>query len=322
MQFAIDRRTLLATVAAAIWNGASFAEGYPSRLVKLVVPGLAGGGVDIVARLIEPGLSKDLAQTVIVDDRPGGNATVGAAVVAHAPPDGYTVLISTSGPIINALGETLTYDPARDLLPISRVMTSPFFLAVPQDSKFHSVVELLGAGRDTTQTVRYGHPGAGTATHLASALFNAMAHAHFVGIPYHGAAGQATDTMNGQLQFGLFAAPDALSRRNAGLRILAVASAQRSPLAPDIPTIAEAGLPGYDAQVWHGLFAPSHTPAPVVERLRRALAAATGDSTVRSRFRMLGMLPVLDTPSEFQEAIAEERAKDLALARTLNLKAY
>jgi len=322
MQFDMGRRILLAGLTAAFWRGTSFAERYPSRLVKLVVPGLPGGGIDIVARLIGPGLSRDLAQTVIVDDRPGGNATVGAAVVAHAPPDGYTVLISTSGPIINALGVTLTYEPERDLLPISRVMTSPFFLAVPQDSKFHSVTELLTAGRDTTQTVRYGHPGPGTTTHLATALFNDMAHAHFVGIPYHGAAGQATDTMNGQVQFGLFAAPDALSRRNAGLRILAVTSPQRSPLAPDIPTVAESGLPGYDAELWHGLFAPAHTPSPVIERLRSALAAATRDSTIRSRFRMLGMIPALDTPAEFQKTIAEERVKDLALARSLNLKTY
>jgi tripartite-type tricarboxylate transporter receptor subunit TctC len=232
------------------------------------------------------------------------------------------VLISTSGPVINALGENLTYDPQKDLLPISRVMTSPFFLAVTQNSKFHSVAELLAAGRDPAQTVRYGHPGPGTTTHLVTARFNEMAHAHFIGIPYHGAAGQATDTMNGQLQFGLFAAPDALSRRNAGLRILAVASAQRSPLAPDIPTIAESGLPGYEAVLWHGLFAPAHTQSPIVERIRGALAAATRDGTIRSRFRTLGMIPVLDTPEGFQKIIAEERVRDIALARTLNLKAY
>ncbi len=201
-------------------------------------------------------------------------------------------------------------------------MTSPFFLAVPQDSKFHSVAELLAAGRDPTQTVRYGHPGPGTTTHLATALFNDMAHAHFVGIPYHGAAGQATDTMNGQLQFGLFAAPDALSRRNAGLRILAVTSARRSPLAPDIPTVAESGVPGYEAELWHGLFAPAHTPNPVVDRLHSALAAATHDAAIGSRFKTLGMIPVIDTPEQFRKIIAEERVKDLALARTLNLKTY
>jgi Tripartite tricarboxylate transporter family receptor len=124
-----------------------------------------------------------------------------------------------------------------------------------------------------------------------------MAHAHFVGIPYHGAAGQATDTMNGQLQFGLFAAPDALSRRNAGLRILAVTSAQRSPLAPDIPTVAESGLPGYEAELWHGLFAPAHTPGPIVERLSRALAAATRGSTTRSRL-LVGELAGLGSTDE------------------------
>jgi tripartite-type tricarboxylate transporter receptor subunit TctC len=285
------------------------------------VPGLAGGGIDIVARVIEPVLSRNLAQTVIVDDRPGGNATVGAGVVAHAPPDGYTILTSTSGPIINALQENLTYDPARDLMPVSRIMTSPFFLAVPEGSKFHSVVDLIAAGRDPSQTIAYGHPGAGTTTHLATVYFNALAKTHFVGVPYHGAAGQATDTMSGQLQFGLFAAPDALSRRNAGLRILAVASAKRSPLAPDIPTIAESGLPGYEAELWHGIFVPAQTPKPVVERLRRALAAVSQDDSIRTRFMKLGMIPAFDTSEQFQEIIAKERAKDLALVRTLNLKA-
>lgn len=316
----VDRRMLLVGLSA-FCSVASFAEEYPSRLVKLVVPGLAGGGIDIVARLVEPGLSHDLAETVIVDDRPGGNATVGAAVVAHALPDGYTVLISTSGPIVNALGENLTYDPEKDLLPVSRVMTSPFFLAVPQDSQFHSLAELLAAGRDSTQVIRYGHPGFGTTTHLATALFNDMAHAHFVGIPYHGAAGQAADTMNDQLQFGLFAAPDALSRRNSGLRILAVTSAQRSLLAPEIPTIAESGLPGYEAELWHGLFVPAGTPSLIIERLREALGAATHDSTIRSRFKTLGMIPVLDTPEEFGKIVAAERIKDLALVRSLNLTA-
>ena len=286
-----------------------------------MVPGLAGGGIDIVARLIEPGLSRDLGQKVIVDDRPGGNATLGTGVVAHAAPDGYTILISTSGPVINALGGALTYDPERDLEPISRVMTSPFFLAVPQDPKFKSVSELIAAGRDLAQTIRYGHPGPGTTTHLATALFNAMAGTRFVDIPYHGAAGQATDTMSGQVQFGLFAAPDALSRRDAGLRILAVTSAQRSDLAPDIPTVAESGLPGYEAELWHGLFVPTQTPRPVVLRIRSALAFALGDDAIRARFLKLGMVPVIDTPEQFSKLVSAQRAKDIGLARELGLKA-
>ena len=234
---AVVRLLMLAGFLAIPATSPHAGEEFPSHVVKLIVPGLAGGGIDIVARLVEPAVSRNLGQRMIVDDRPGGNATVGAALVAHAAPDGYTILISTSGPIINALGAEITYDADASFQPISRVMASPFFLVVPQNSKFRTVAELVAAGKDPSQIIRYGHPGPGTATHLATALLDKMAGTHFVGIPYHGAAGQANDTINGQLQFGLFAAPDALSRRDSGFRILAAS-------APNV-------------QCWHQIFPPS-----------------------------------------------------------------
>jgi tripartite-type tricarboxylate transporter receptor subunit TctC len=295
-------------------------EDYPARFIKLIVPGLAGGGVDIVARLIEPGMTQNFGQKVVIDDRAGGNATLGAALVAHADPDGYAILISTSGPIINALGATITYNAETSFAPISRVMTSPFFLVVPESSPFRTVADLVAAGRDLKQVVRYGHPGAGTTTHLATALLNQMAGTHFVDIPYHGAAEQAADTIKAQLQFGLLAAPDALSRRDAGLRILAVTSAKRSILAPDIPTIAESGVPGYEAELWHGLFAPAGTPRPIIERIRHALVSSLNDDTARQRFRALAMIPAADTPEEFAAVVDAERKSDLALAKALNLQ--
>jgi tripartite-type tricarboxylate transporter receptor subunit TctC len=318
------RATTNVLVLIVIFVHAAFrlaeADEFPSRVIKLVVPGLAGGGIDIVARLIEPAMSNNLGQRVIVDDRAGGNATVGAAWVAHAAPDGYTLLISTSGPIINALGAEITYDVDTSFRPISRVMASPFFLCVPQDSTIRTVAELVAAGKDPNQIIRYGHPGPGTATHLATALLDKMANTHFVGIPYHGAAGQASDTISGQLQFGLFAAPDALSRRNSGFRILAVSSAQRSVLAPDIPTIAESGVPGYEAELWHGLFAPAQTPQPIIERVHQGLAAALHDDATRSRFLALAMVPTLDTPDDFAAIVKAQKEKDLALAKELKLK--
>jgi tripartite-type tricarboxylate transporter receptor subunit TctC len=199
-------------------------------------------------------------------------------------------------------------------------MTSPFFLVVPEKSKLKTVGDLIAAGKDPAQVVRYGHPGAGTATHLATALLNKMAGTNFVGIPYRGSAGQIQDTISGELQFGLLAAPDALSRRNDGLRILGVSGSTRSILAPDIPTIAEQGIPGYDVALWHGLFAPGQTPRPVVERLRAALASAQQDEGVRKRFLGLGMEPVLDTPEEFSRIVKTQREKDSALAKDLDLK--
>jgi tripartite-type tricarboxylate transporter receptor subunit TctC len=230
------------------------------------------------------------------------------------------MLISTSGPVTNALSAPVSYDPATAFQPISRVMTSPFFLVVPEKSKLKTVGDLIAAGKDPSQVIRYGHPGPGTATHLATALLNKAAGTNFVGIPYRGSAGQVQDTISGELQFGLLAAPDALSRRNEGLRILGVSGATRSVLAPDIPTIAEQGVPGYDVALWHGLFAPAQTPRPVVERLRAALGSAQKDEGNRARFLALGMEPVLDTPEEFSAIVKTQQEKDSALVKELDLK--
>jgi tripartite-type tricarboxylate transporter receptor subunit TctC len=246
-------KTLLAAVLLVTTHGFARCQDFPSRIVRLVVGAPAGGGIDIVARLIEPTMSQRLGQKIIIDNKPGANQSLGAGFVAHAPPDGYTLLISTAAPVTNALNASISYDAATAFQPISRVMSSPFFLVVPQNSKLRTVAELIAAGRDPAQVIRYGHPGAGTATHLATVLLNKMAGTNFVGIPYKGSAGQVQDTINGELQFGLLAAPDALSRRNEGLRILAVSSAARSALAPDVATVAEEGVSGYDVTLWHGL---------------------------------------------------------------------
>jgi len=192
---------------------------------------------------------------------------------------------------------------------------------VPEKSKLKTVGDLIAAGKDPSQVIRYGHPGPGTATHLATALLNKAAGTNFVGIPYRGSAGQVQDTISGELQFGLLAAPDALSRRNdGGLRILGVSDGTRSVLAPDIATIAEQGVPGYDVALWHGLFAPAQTPRPIIERLRSALASAQKDEGVRARFLGLGMEPVLDTPEEFAKIVRTQQEKDSALVKGLDLK--
>jgi tripartite-type tricarboxylate transporter receptor subunit TctC len=266
-------------------------------------------------------MSQSLGQKIIVDNRPGANQSIGAGFVAHSPPDGSAVLISTSGPVTNALNTPVSYDAATAFQPISRVMNSPFFLVVPEKSKLKTVADLIAAGKDRTQVIRYGHPGPGTATHLATELLNKMAGTNFIGIPYRGSAGQIQDTISGELQFGLLAAPDALSRRNdGGLRILGVSDGTRSVLAPDIATIAEQGVPGYDVALWHGLFAPAQTPRPIIERLRSALASAQKDEGVRARFLGLGIEPVLDTPEEFAKIVKTQQEKDSALVKGLDLK--
>jgi len=314
-------RASVALLWMVAWISGGASEEFPSRFVKLVVGGAAGGGVDIVARMIEPPMSQNLGQKVVVENRTGAGGFVGAAFVARSAPDGYTLYISTAGSITNALGAKINYDAERAFAPISRVMASPFFLVVPQGSKITSVAQLIAAGKDPKQVIRYGHPGPGTVTHLATAFFAQMSGAHFEAIPYHSAAGQVNDTISGQLQFGLLAAPDALSRRDQGLRVLAVSTAERSILAPDVPTIAESSVPGYDTGVWHGLFAPAQTPRPVIDRLHAALAAALQDDATKSRFKSFGMIPTLDTPEAFAALIDAGKKRDVALAKELDIKA-
>jgi len=316
----VASRALLAAALLTYSGSLAAAEEYPSRIVKLVVAAPAGGGIDIVARLIERVMSQQLGQKIIVDNRPGANGFLGAAFVAGAPPDGYTIFTTVSAPVTNPLNAPISYDVETAFQPISRVMASPFFLVVPESSKLKTVADLIAAGKDPNQTIRYGHPGLGTVTYMATVLFNKMAGTKFVDIPYRGSAGQVQDTLSGELQFGLLAAPDALSRRNEGLRILAVSTAKRSILAPDVPTIAEAGVPGYDFELWHGLLAPAKTPGPIIDRIRAALAAALEDHDTRARFLALGMVPTLDTPDEFAAIVRNQRAKDSALAKELNLK--
>jgi tripartite-type tricarboxylate transporter receptor subunit TctC len=316
----VASRALLAAALLTNAGALSAAEEYPSRIIKLVVAAPAGGGIDIVGRLIERVMSQQLGQKIIVDNRPGANGFLGAAFVASAPPDGYTIFTTVSAPVTNALNAPISYDVETAFQPISRVMASPFFLVVPESSKLKTVGDVIAAGKDPNQTIRYGHPGLGTVTYMATVLFNKMAGTNFVDIPYRGSAGQVQDTLSGELQFGLLAAPDALSRRNEGLRILGVSTAKRSILAPDIPTIAEAGVPGYEFELWHGLFAPAKTPRAIVDKIRAALAAAQEDQDTKARFLALGMVPTLDTPEEFATIVRNQRAKDTALARELNLK--
>jgi tripartite-type tricarboxylate transporter receptor subunit TctC len=313
-------RALIVGALIAGACGVVIADDYPSRIIKLVVAAPPGGGIDIVGRLIEPAMSQNLGQKIIVDNRPGANGIVGATFVAHAPPDGYTIFISLAGPVTNSLNVPISYDVKTAFQPISRVMTSPFFLVVPESSKIKTVADLIAAGKDPKETIHYGHPGLGTVTHLATELFAKMAGARFVGVPYRGSAAQVTDTLSGQVQFSLLAAPDALSRRNEGLRILAASTAERSVLAPDVPTIAESGVPGYDVALWHGLFVPAQTPRPTVERIRAALATAQQDEAIRARFTALGMVPVLDTPEQFATIVKNQLDKDAALVKELDLK--
>jgi tripartite-type tricarboxylate transporter receptor subunit TctC len=302
-------------------HSAQASETYPKSLVRLVNPFQAGGGVDVAARLIQPGMIQSLGQQVIVDNRPGAGGMIGAGLLARSPADGYTIMISTSGPVINSLQSPITYDVNTAFQPISRVMTAPLFVVVAQDSPLRTIADLIARGKDTSQVTSYSHPGIGTATQFAAALLGSMTGSNFVGVPYRGASGQAQDAISGQVQFTVLSAPDAMSRLGHGLRALAVASKKRTPLAPDVPTIDESGVPGFEFDLWYGLFAPAGTPKPVIEKLHSALVSSLADEKIRLRFLALGMVPDPTTPDEFVAIVQKQTEVDKKLVSVLGLKA-
>lgn len=303
----------------AIADAAS-AQDFPSRPIRMINPFQAGGGLDVASRIIQPAMSLRLGQQLIIDYRPGASGTVGAGAVAHAAPNGYTILITTSGPVVNSMQTPINYDVKTAFQPISRVMTAPLFLVISESSTIKSVDELIKRGKDQSQKTSFGHPGIGTATHFAAALFTSMTGGNFVGVPYKGAAPQAQDTIAGHVQFGFLSAPDALSQLGRGLRALAVANAKRTPLAPDVPTVSEAGVSGYAFELWYGLFAPAQTPRPIVDKIRDALIAALNDETVKARFLALGMVPDPTTPEEFATIVRTQAETDIKLVESLGLR--
>jgi tripartite-type tricarboxylate transporter receptor subunit TctC len=313
-------KLITAGLSLSVVLGSAAAQEYPSRTIRLVNPFQAGGGLDVAARMIQPIMSQRLGQQIIIDNRPGAGGTVGAGLVAHSASDGYTILITTSGPIVNSLQAPISYDVKSAFQPITQVMSAPMFLVVPESSSIRSVSALIARGKDTKQATSYGHPGAGTATHFAAALFTSMTGSNFVGVPYKGAAGQAQDTIAGHVQFSFLSAPDAMSHLGRGLRALAVTSLKRTPLAPDVPTISEAGVPGYQFDLWYGLFAPANTPRPIIDRIREALIAAVSDETVRSRFLAVGMVPDPNTPEDFAAVVQKQMEVDTNLVKLLGLK--
>ena len=246
-------RLLAVSLAIATIAGAAAAQDFPTRPVRMINPFQAGVGLDVAARLIQPIMSQKLGQQVVIESRPGAGGMVGAGAVAHAPPDGYTILITTSGPVVNSLGAQINYDVKTAFQPISRVMTAPLLLVVAETSPIKTVAELIARGKDASHKTSYGHPGIGTATAFrrrAVYLDGGREH-HRRALQGRIAASNRHDCWH--VEFSFLSAPDAMSKLGRGLRALGVASLKRSPLVPDVPTIAEAGVPGYEFDLWYGL---------------------------------------------------------------------
>lgn len=288
------------------------AQDYPSKNISIVVPFAVGGGTDVVARLIAERLRQDLNQTVIVDNRPGVGGTLGSQNVTRAASDGYTLLVGTvaTHAIAPGLYRRLAYDAVKDFAPIALLANAPNILVVHPSLPAGSVKELIALAKAKPGQLNYGSAGVGSPAHLAGELFKAMAGVDMVHVPYRGGALAVTDLLSGRLSV-MFAGPaETLEHVRAGtLRALAVTTPQTSPLTPDLPTVSEAGVPGFGLELWIGAFAPAGTPKEIVARLNASMVRALKDPPLRDRMIALGLEPIGTSPEEFAGFVKAEADK-------------
>jgi tripartite-type tricarboxylate transporter receptor subunit TctC len=304
---------MLAAVAAlTIASGTAFAQGtYPSKPVHLLVPFPPGGAVDIVARTLSDELSRRWGQQIVVENRPGAGGTIAEAAAAKAKPDGYTLILVASGHAITSyLYPGLPYDPLHDFTPLSLVGSSPNMMLVREDSPLRSIADVLAAARAKPGQLSYGYAGNGTSPHLAGELLKYMTKVAITPVPYKGGAPVLNDLLGGHIPLSFNNIPESIGFVQAGkLRPLGVTTAKRSAVLPDVPTIAESGLPGYDTGVWWGFLAPAGLPADIKARLAKDCAEAVQVAAVRDRLLKIGAEPIGGSAEEFDRLIRSDHDK-------------
>jgi tripartite-type tricarboxylate transporter receptor subunit TctC len=300
---------ILAFASAAT---ATRADDYPTHPIRLIVPFAAGGAADSVARIIGKRIGDALGQTVVVEDRGGGGGIIGAEVVSSAPPDGYTLLLGQSGPIsINpGIYKKLPYDPEKDFAPVSMTSAYPYIVVVNPSLGIKTLAELVALAKRDPGKLNYGTTGVGSSNHLVTELFDNRAGIKMTHVPYRGTSLAVADLIAGQVQVVFSDPVSALSHVKAGTLIaLAVTSKDRSPVAPDVPTIAESGYPGFDAIAWHGIMAPARTPQPIIDRLNAEIVKALKDPETIKLIQAQAIQPVGDSPEAFASFIKQDVAK-------------
>ena len=318
---AAARVLLIASSGLMAAGPATAADVYPSKTIRLVVPFAPGGGSDIVARLLSPKMTEALGQTVVVDNRAGASANLGAAVVAKAAPDGYTLLLANANYTINpSLFKTLPFDPVREFAPVALLANVTNVLAIHPSIPAKSVKELISFAKAHPGQLNFASPGNGTSSHLAGELFRQVAKIEVVHIPYKGATPAITDLIAGQVSFTMASVLSVLPYAKQGrLRMLAVTTAKRSGALPDIPTISEAGLPGFEVSNWYGILATGGTPRPAVDRLNSELARIARVPDLAEKLAAQGADPATGTPEEFERFIQAELKKWSAVVRSAGI---
>jgi len=315
-------RFACAALAAAA-AGAAFAQaGYPGKPVRMVVPSSAGGGTDIVARIIAPELSKRLGQQVVIDNRPGAGTMIGIEVAAKSPADGYTLLMGLSTLAINsALYKKVPYDPQRDFAPITQAVSSASIIVVHPSVPVKTVKELIAFARARQGQLNYASAGTGTYPHMTMELFLSMAKLKMVHIPYKGTAPAMIDMLAGQVATMAATILTGMPQIRAGrLRPLGITSAARSPIVPDIPTVAEAGLPGFESVQWYGVLAPARTPEEIITRLHGEVTRVLQQPEIKARLAGDGADTVGSSPEEFARYIQSELTKWAKVARDAGIQ--
>jgi tripartite-type tricarboxylate transporter receptor subunit TctC len=304
-------------------HAATAAGAYPERPIRLVVPFPAGGGADTLARIVMPRVAQALDASIMIDNRPGAGGNVGAEIVARAAPDGYTLLYGTNGThaINQALYPGLRFDPVGDFAPVSRMTAIAALLVVNPDVPANSVAELVQYARAHPGQVNFASAGNGTTSHLAGELFRTMAGIDIVHIPYRGGALAMADVVAGHVQMMIDVMPNAYPLAKSGkVRGLASTTAQRFPAAPEYPTIAEAGVPGFEVSAWDAIFAPAGTPAGVIDRLNSAIRRALEDPEVAESLHQHGAQAVPGTPNDLARHVAAETDKWAKVVRQSGAK--
>ncbi|HEY7296572.1 MAG TPA: tripartite tricarboxylate transporter substrate binding protein [Xanthobacteraceae bacterium] len=318
------RRRIVALAAVSAFPALlrpAFSQNWPSRYVRLIVPLAPGGPTDIAARLVAEPMSKSWGQQVVIENKPGGGTNIGSELVARSAPDGYTILYATSSlAVAPSLYRSLGYNPVTDFAPVSHLFSFPFYMFVPNSSPAKTVREFIDYAKVHPGQLTLASPGTGSTPHLAGELFKHMAGLDMPHAPYRGASLVLNDLIPGRVDL-YFASGSLLENARAGqIRVLGVTGAKRDPAAPEVPAVAEAGLPGYEVMSWQALFVPAKTPPEIIREIHDRAVAAIGDRSVRAKLAEIGYVAIGSTPEELRMLLDAEIAKWAAVVKSAGLK--
>ena len=314
---------VVALAAAVLLSNAPAFAVYPERLVKIVVPFAPGGGTDVIARALAQEMSRDLGASVIIENKPGAGTIIGTQSVAGSAPDGYTLLMGTFANAVNpSLNSKLPYDAHKDFAAVALVARSFNLVVVNPASPIKTIADLVAAAKAAPDKLSYGTYGIGTSAHLAGELFKHMAKVNLTTVPYKGAAPAITDLLGGQIQVIFTTVASAASLVEAGqLRAIAVTSAERSPAFPQLPTVSEAGVPGYAAEAWYGLYAPAKTSPEIIDRLNKSAAKAVQSEAFKKLGVNEGLVLVAQPPQALDRYFETEEARWRQVIQDAGIKA-